>query len=202
MANQISLDTSPDSYFCDILQEAARKSQFQIKEPVTIYLIDLLKTFIQPEKLKVVIGDKHITPFNTPLALIIGEIQEVQDDYKKQKALRMIGDYSLYYSGFFQDYFNNKSFGIDYYISIGQRAYYLLKNQDKKLEETYASLSEHFTSYMDLVSEVSAHSPIKQNKDLLAVYERWTKSPSQKLTKILQDFGINPDQSFVTKKVS
>ncbi len=198
----ISLHASPDGYFCDLLNEAAKRNKMKVEERVSIYLINVLKTFIQPEKLSVKIGDKLLNPFDTPLALILHELHEVDDPFTRQKILRMLGEYSLYYSGFFGDYFNNKTYSIDYYMSIGKRSYELLKNHDVRLKETYKKLAEEFESYVSLVSEVSISSPIKQNKDILAVYERWTKSPSQQLSRVLREFGIQPDAIFITDKVS
>ena len=198
----ISLHASPDGYFCDLLKEAAKRNQIQMEERVSIYLINVLKTFIQPEKLTVKVGDKLLSPFDTPLALILSELHDVDDRLTRQRILRMLGEYSLYYSGFFGDYFNNKTYGIDYYMSIGKRSYQLLKNHDVRLKETYKKLADEFESYVNLVSEVSISSPIKQNKDILAVYERWTKAPSKQLSRVLREFGIQPDINFITEKVS
>ena len=89
----ISLHASPDGYFADLLQEAAKRNHIKVEERVSIYLISVLKTFIQPDKLTVKIGDKLLNPFDTPLALILHELHDIDDRITRQKILRMLGEY-------------------------------------------------------------------------------------------------------------
>jgi len=110
-----------------------------------------------------------------------------------------MGDTSLYVDGYFQDYFNRKTFDIDYYINMGQSAYENLSSLMKKryadehFASVYHSLSERFNTLVDVVAEIS-DSPGNNRADdnLLAIYDRWNQTKSERLRRILEEAGIEP----------
>jgi hypothetical protein len=101
-------------------------------------------------------------------------------------------------SGFFQDYFNRKTFDINYYMTMGASAYEqassLTRGQtrDDGLHETMDSLSRNFIQVVDVVAQASDSSAMQQDSSLLVLYDRWNRSGSERLRVLLEDKGIHP----------
>jgi hypothetical protein len=114
------------------------------------------------------------------------------------RIFKYLGDTSLYYAGFFQDYFNRKAFNLDYYIALGASAYsnvsVLMRDQhgDEQFTEIYAGLAEKFDAIVEVVAEVSETPGVAKPVDILAIYDRWTRNHSDRLRRILNKVGITP----------
>jgi hypothetical protein len=117
---------------------------------------------------------------------------------KQPQLYRSLGDASLYVSGFFQDYFNRKTFDINYYMTMGASAYdqasSLTRGQsrDDVFHETMESLAKNFGQIVDVVAQASDSSSMNQDSSLLILYDRWNRSGSQRIRLLLEDKGIHP----------
>jgi len=111
---------------------------------------------------------------------------------------RCLGDTSLYLSGFFQDYFNRKTFDINYYMTMGASAYEQAssltrgQSRDDGFHEVMGSLSKNFSQVVDVVAQASDSSSMNQDSSLLVLYDRWNRSGSERIRMLLEDKGINP----------
>jgi hypothetical protein len=56
----------------------------------------------------------------------------------------------------------------------------------------WKELSSTFTQAMELIAYVADSSLVHNNKNLIGVYERWTKTKSKRLYDILVEAGIDP----------
>jgi len=183
----ICLTITPGEYFKDLIGEAQVKSGISLKEEMEFYLVTLLTDFIYKS---------HDT--STPLALLLKESME-SDPEKRMRILKLLGDQSLYFAGFFQDSFNRKAIDIDYFIRMGAGAYASLaeihenrQSSTTDLPGLYHNLSLSFSDAVEIIAHVSEKSMGQSTTNLLAIYERWSKSPSSRLLKKLMENGIDP----------
>ena len=143
---------------------------------------------------------------DTPLALMLKTAEEAPPS-KSLRIFKTLGDTSLYFAGFFQDFFKSKTYNVDYYMSMGSTAYNrvsdVMKSQhgDSDFASMYRDLSSQFDNLVDIVSEVSDSRPITGAIDLLSVYENWLETRSPNLLKILEDAGFTPPQASLKNAV-
>jgi hypothetical protein len=188
------LDVKPQEYFREQVNRATSTLKVDIDDQVEFYLVNLLCDFIDISKVNKDLGVTDI--LGTPIAMMYKNAVEAPPE-QSLRLFRRLGDTSLYIAGFFQDFFNRKTFDIGYYISLGSTAYdsvssilrSVAKREDAR-SETYLKMSEDFTTLVDVVAEVSADPT--QPIDVLAVYDRWNRCKSDRLRRKLEQIGINP----------
>ena len=185
---------NPREFFREKVSQALLNQKVNLSDEVEFYLVNLLCGFISPEKLKTTLGELDL--LDTPLAIMLKHALESPPSMQL-KLYKLLGDTSLYISGYFQDYFNRKAFDLDYYVTLGSQAYShvagLVKSpQQKQFRDIYLALSENFPLLVEVVAEVSEQSGLQDNSDLLALYDRWSRSQSERLRKKLVDRGIDP----------
>lgn len=195
--------TSPKEFFHNELKSALESNKITLSKDLEFYVVNLLCTFILPEKLALQDGDYN--PLNTPLAILFEKAIEAPLD-ERLKILKSVGDTSLYLSGFFQDYFTRKTFNIDYFVSIGVSAYVNVSNLSKIVSRNprksilYEMLAGSFTDIVEVVAYMSDRLGEPKHTDILATYERWLETKSNRLLHKLKDQGIIPIQSAIKNK--
>lgn len=193
---QLQLLISPEQFFGDRVAEAIANQNIDVGDEVKFYLVNLLCEFIAPNKIDTAAGE--ISPIDTPLAIMMQQAMEAPPA-QRLRIFKLLGDSSLYVAGFFQDYFNRKTFDIGYYIDLGSSAYdnvsVLIRDQhaDAHFTSMYRLLANQFQKLVDVVAEV-AETGSDKPLDVLAVYDRWTRSHSERLLRILHKAGIMPVQ--------
>lgn len=191
----IDLNVRPAEFFREKVTTAANALNLQLDEHVEFYLVNLLCEFIDPSKLA--LNDESLQVLETPLAVFLQKALESPPD-RQIKIFKRLADSSLYVAGFFQEYFNRRAIHIDYYIDLGSASYRALaqltstESKDPKVQHVYEKLATRFSELVDLVAEVSEIPGQKSPKDILAIYDRWTRYPSDRLHRLLQDLGIHP----------
>ena len=106
------IDTRPSEFFKERVRVALTNNNMTVDNDVEFYLVTLLCNFIQPAL------DLQ-GRLDTPLALFLKEALESADSYEQQARFKVLGDLSLYVSGYFQESLNRKTIDINYYIAIG-----------------------------------------------------------------------------------
>ena len=185
------IDTRPSEFFKERVRVALTNNNITVDNDVEFYLVTLLCNFIQPAL------DLQ-GRLDTPLALFLKEALESSDSYEQQARFKVLGDLSLYVSGYFQESFNRKTIDINYYIAIGSSAYQ--KVAKLSAQSLYSKLAMSFPQLIEVVSEVSMIPGQDKPLDILATYDRWTRSHSQRLLKVLQDLGIDPISNITRTK--
>lgn len=194
-AQNIELVIGPQEYFREKVLEAKSNLNLDVQDEVEFYLVNLLCEYINPSQLAAVDGSP--LNFDTPLAVMLAKALDAPP-HKRLKILKYLGDSSLYVSGFFQDYFNRKVFDIGYYIDLGSAAYNNVSSimrelhGDEHFASMYQDMAEQFTSLVDVIAEVAQAHGADKPVDILAIYDRWTRSNSDRLARMLQRFGIVP----------
>lgn len=197
MAQEIRLTATPQEFFQERVHQAKATLKVNLPEEVEFYLVNLLCSFITVTPPKA--GAQAGVPafFEKPLAFMLRDASEAPSP-QKPALYRALGDTSLYITGFFQDYFNRKTFDIDYYIALGSTGYaQAAKHMTPNLPEsatkaTLTALAGNFVLAVDVVAEVSEQGRRTDAVDILNIYDRWTRSQSDRLRKILNEQGIDP----------
>jgi len=192
--DQDTLLINPREYFKGEVNRASKSLKVCLGEEMEFYVVNLLCDFINPQKINESMGDESI--LGTPLAMLMKKAHEAEYDDQKITTFKRLGDASLYIAGYFQDYFNRKTFDIKYYIDMGSIAYGSVSNlirKRKDQETVYSELSDHFSQLVDLVAEVSEDSRMgTKDSNILSIYDRWNRTNSARLRKILEEAGIDP----------
>jgi hypothetical protein len=193
--SQLELSLTPEAFFHEKVSNAVQSLRIEMNNDVEFYLVNLLCNFIDPQKQLPQQTEGNF--LETPLALLLKQAAE-SPLHQRLRILKQIGDTSLYMSGFFQDYFNRKIFDIGYYIAIGSSAYNTASDivrdhhNDEHFHAVYRDLAKNFVKFVDVVAEVSNVPKENRPVDILAVYDRWARSNSARLRRILEEAGIQP----------
>ena len=183
----------PADFFREKISDAASTLQLNLTDELEFYLVNLLCDFINPENLNL----DELDLLDTPLALLHKRAIESSPDMQI-RIYKKLGDISLYVTGYFQDSLYRKTVDADYYISMGSGAYrrisHLMQNhhRDEHFTRIYGDLSREFRNLVALVTELADDLPKRENPNIIAIYERWSRTGSERLRRILQDEGILP----------
>lgn len=196
---------SPYDFFHGYVSVALQKQRIVVKKEVESYLTNLLVEFIQAEKIKN--NEQDLDYFSTPIALLLNKALESSSYDERMKIFKGIGDTTLYISGYFQNYFNRKTYNVGYYIDMGIHAYSSVssivkdKFKDQHFSGIYQNLADNFSQFVEVVSDVSEEISQEQStNNVLALYERWQVNNSDRLRKKLEENGIIPLQHTVKNK--
>lgn len=182
-------------YFKNLLGSAQKNQRVQVEEPTEYYLVELLARYLDADRLFETAPDGKRD--DTPLALMLAKALE-QQAAARVAMLRKLGDTSLYISGFFSDSLNRKLVDLDYYISMGGRAYSAVHDLMRvapgggRFVNIYGELSERFGLIVNLLCEVAERSSMRSDRAVVRLYESWLKTGSSRLTKLLVDRGLLP----------
>ena len=200
MNAKLSILETPQHFFKERVDEAKLAASLSLNLDVEFYLVNLLCDFIDPTKINHALSTKDVEEknfMNRPLALIFQDALNSPETERLEK-LRRLGDISLYISGFFQDYFNRKTFDVSYYVDLGSSAYEqvaALKKSNSsntgRQSGVFRDMAREFTHLVDLIARVSeSFHPSAQ--DTLAIYEKWLNLESDRHAKNLLERGIIP----------
>ena len=193
-APQLQL-VKPEEFFREKVSKAIVNQKVQIGDDLEFYLVNLLCEFIVPGKLETLAGE--MSALETPLAIMLKEAMEAPPA-TRLKIFKYLGDTSLYFAGFFQDYFNRKTYDISYYIALGSSAYnnvsVLMRDHhgDDQFTVMYNGLADRFRDLVEVVAEVSETPGDTRPIDILAIYDRWNRNNSDRLRRMLNQVGITP----------
>jgi hypothetical protein len=186
MADAILRSASPTEFFRDLVETAMQNQHVSAHELTSFYVVNLLTGFVH--------GDVRADdgePLGTRLARALQTAGVAQRD-----RLRQVGDQSLFISGFFSDSLNRSLVDIDYYIQLGECAYRsLARNGDRTLGDVFDELSDKFTTFVDVLGEVSERTSLSSNADVLRLYEKWLRTRSRRSGDLLAARGIVPNVS-------
>lgn len=184
---KVDLEIAPRQFFLDKITAAQAKNDVTIDRDVEFYLVALLCDFIQPAQ-----RSPYLQQLDKPLALFLKETLEAPA-HEQLTRFRILGDLSLYVGGFFQESFNRRLIDVDYYIAIGSTAYHKTAARvGNSSRHVYEKLSHNFALLVELVAEVAVVPVPSRTVDILATYDRWTRSNSHRLLRTLLELGIDP----------
>lgn len=201
VSQDLSIVMQPQEFFKEQVDEARGKLKLELDEEVEFYVVNLLCEFVFSPALDV--SEESDCAFNYPLALVLKKALESPPE-RRSGIFKKMGDTSLYVAGYFQDYFNRKTFDIDYYITMGRNAFgnlsELMKHHhaDPHFASIYGEIANRFSDLVELLATISESSANENSDNLLALYDRWNQTRSERLRRILESHGIEAIP--VTKK--
>ena len=184
MPDGILRNESPTEYFRDLVESAMQHQHVAVRELTSFYVVNLLTGFVHLDRPA---ADGRDEALGVRLAKALQSPGSTQRD-----SLRRVGDTSLFISGFFSDSLNRRLVDVDYYIQLGEHAYASLARRDGPFGDVFDELSGKFAAFVDVLSEVSEHSAMTSNADLLRLYEKWLRTKSRRSGDLLAARGIVP----------
>ncbi|MCP3677816.1 MAG: hypothetical protein GY721_09565 [Deltaproteobacteria bacterium] len=181
-------EQSSTEYFKELVEQAFKHQHVDTNVMVSFYIVNLLVKCIAAEETSH--GDE-------PLAITF--TKATQSSMAEQSILfRRIGDLSLYLSGFFADSLSRKLVDVDYYISLGKSSYSHLATLETgaggqtSFANVYQELAGRFLTFTNILTEVSEQCRLTSNENILRLYERWLKTRSELVARMLREIGIEP----------
>ncbi|MDE0097739.1 MAG: hypothetical protein OXN16_00795 [Gammaproteobacteria bacterium] len=193
--SQLVVEASVADFFQGLVNEAVENQHLEASAESVCYLINLLSTFASSEALFEASPDG---PTIQPLALLYGEAMEAPSIEKRNHALKRLGDVALFISGIFSDSLNRKVVDVDYYITMGGLAYGCLSSTSRQLarwhafSEVFGELGTKFARFVDVLNEVGDQTGLRNDHDIMRLYEIWQRTGSRRARGQLQRLGIIP----------
>jgi hypothetical protein len=187
VSEQILIGKTAHEWFREMVSDALAERRIQVQEVTEFYLVNLLAGFLEKERLFVEEADGSLAV--EPLALIL--LRALDADRRTRAAqLKRLGDTALFVSGFFGDSLARSRVDVDYYISMGERAYGALAESERGLDALYEELSDRFGQFVDLFAEIAELSDLRSNRGLVRLYERFLQTRSERVARRLRDRGV------------
>jgi hypothetical protein len=167
---------SVDAFFHELVVQALHTQGVGTSESTEFYLVGLLGEFTKT----------RIT--DAPLALILAEADERGE---RVKALKEVGDTTLYMTGFFSEALRGKIVQPEYYITLGEAAYRELANRLSRstIAEIYDELAGRFPTFVDVLGTVREQIDFC-GADVTKLYQAWISSRSEWVEGRLRELGV------------
>jgi hypothetical protein len=189
VSQPILVGKSAQEWFREMVSDVLTHRKLKVQEVTEFYLVNLLTSFLEKERLFVETADGTVEA--EPLALIL--LRALETDRRARTAhLRRLGDTALFVSGFFGDSLARSVVDVNYYIAMGERAYGTLADTERAagLDELYGELSGRFEQFVDLFAEIAELSQLRSNRGLLRLYERFLLTRSERVAQLLRERGV------------
>lgn len=187
----MSIIVSPQEHFVGLVKEALSQRKIATYPQVESYLVNLLQHFLEARNLFDAEYDEHGNKQPTTLAELF-LVANNSDPITRVELLKKLADKSLYISGYFGDSLQRKLVDVDYYVNMGGTAYAVLANSVK--EDTHAKVfsifSKRFVDFVDVLTIISQKSMLKDNQNILRLYDRYLKTGSTLAKETLVELGV------------
>ena len=174
----VTTHSSVEGFFHEVLTGALDSQGVEASEPTEFYLVGLLGEFAKAR-----IPDE---PLSMRLVGTAGA-----NAAERVRALKEVGDTSLYVTGFFADSLQRKLVGVNYYVDLGQAAYreFAHRLSTSGAREVYEELAGKFPHFVDVLTEVRRHTTFL-GQDVVRLYEEWLRTRSDWVEKRLRALGV------------
>ena len=200
---RLIVDTNVREFFQGLVNDAVANQQVETTEETVYYVVNLLVAFSDSRVLF------EQTPDGLqikPLAFLYGEALEARNTNERNHALKQLGDLALFMSGIFTDNLNRKIVDVDYYIAMGGNAYGYLSDVTRDagrwqvFNEIFDELAGKFSAFVDVLGEVSENTHLRNDSDVLRLYEVWMRTGSKRSERQLRRLGIEPLSGSVSRQ--
>ncbi|HTE50835.1 MAG TPA: hypothetical protein VK698_08205 [Kofleriaceae bacterium] len=174
----VTTHASVEDFFLEVLTDALDRQGVAASPPTEFYLVGLLGEYTKAR-----ISDE-------PLSLkLVGTAGA--DAGERFRALKEVGDTSLYLAGFFAESLHRKLVGVEYYMDLGKAAYGELAQRlsTSSVREVYEELSGKFPRFVDVLAEIRSHTTFL-GQDVVALYEEWMRTRSDWVEQRLRALGV------------
>lgn len=181
-------------FFREALQTALQQQHLRVRDHTEHYIVNLLAMFARTDALFEPGADG---PRLKPLAILLAEALQEQDDHRRLRLLQRLGDVALFVAGFLAHGYPRRSVDIDYHITMGGRAYGTLsqcvrRGPRRVLAAVFAELEDKFVPLVDALNDISEGAMTHSQRDVLRLYDLWHKAGSRRAHRLLLRLGIQP----------
>lgn len=189
-AKKVVLTNDLTEFFRQEVISARADLGVRMSELTEYYLVNLLAEFARRDVKSSAVGSE-------PLAFMYKRASEATLE-QRVTLLKNLGDVALYVAGFFTEFVERSLVDVDYYISMGGNAYQNLsgivgnQRHGETMGELYSQLAVKFTELVDVLNQISDKSNQKSvnDADLLKLYDRWARTGSERIRKVLLERGL------------
>jgi hypothetical protein len=178
-------------FFRELLALAIENQRVRVQQATELYLANLLPGFLQTEAL--LVREEDGTLQRRPLALLLKEALE-EEGAARARALRRLGDTSLFVSGMFAESLSRSLVDVQYAIAMGSRAYDALgevaARHGRGPRSVWEELAEKFSQMVEVLNEVSERTLASSNAGLVRIYEKWMKTGNARIATLLSEHGV------------
>lgn len=188
----VELFISPEGYFQELVQAGLSQRKVNTYPLVQNYLVHLLHYYLDARNLY---EEPYANEGGQRQPQTLAEcylIAQNSEPAVRTEMLRKLGDKTLYISGFFGDSLSRKVVDIDYYAEIGGAAYASLAHctREDGLAKVYATFSQRFLEFVDVLTYISHQSLIKSDESILRLYDRYMRTGSELAKEKLVEMGV------------
>lgn len=182
-------------FFRDSVESALANQQLRADDHTVHYVVNLLTMFTHADQL---FDDTPDGRQLKPLAIMLAEAMDADNERQRNDALRRLGDVALFMSGFFSQMFARRMVDMDYYVAMGGNAYGSLHQRVRgtaygsAFSDVYHELARKFQGFVDVLWEVSESARASSDCDILRLYEIWTRTGSRRAGRLLSRLGVHP----------
>jgi hypothetical protein len=194
VTNSLICVSQPSAYFKELLIQALEEKKQKLTPEAEVYLVQLLSQFMNTDRLFA--RNQNGQYQEEPLVFLFKEALE-QPEVESQRALfQQVGDVSLYQAGFFQDRLLSRKVDVDYYVQLGENAYFQVAtrlpstDKHKPLKTIFEELSDQFSSLVEVLAMIGDYTLPQNERNLLRVYELWKETGSERALKWLRKSGF------------
>lgn len=193
-AERLITGTNVRAYFHDSITTALKKRNRSAEDHTIAYVTNLLAGFTRTDMLY---DHTRDGPMLRPLALLYADAVQAVSEEERQNALRRLGDVALFVSGVFPDSLSRTMVDVDYYIAMGGSAYgYLVRNASdspraRAWVEAFEELASRFCEFVELLGEVADVTSLRNESDIMRLYDTWTRTGNRRAARQLRSLGIH-----------
>ncbi|MFN3197314.1 MAG: hypothetical protein ACE366_02680 [Bradymonadia bacterium] len=178
-------------YFVDAIESASKSQRVELDDHTQSYLAELLFGFsdARPEA-RPDLG----TLMDRPVALQLSEAMSAPPG-RRFKALKHIGDYCLYLTGFFHQALHRKPVSPSYYMDVGGGAYMRAarslndRTGDNPFVALFRNLAVRFDELVEVINAISEDC-FNRDPDILRLYDRFLETGEPRLAARLTTLGV------------
>ena len=186
--------TNLAEFFRDALRGVLADQGTAVEAQTEHYVVDMLTLFARAERLHEPASDGRGLK---TLAQMLSEALEAAGTAERERALRRLGDVSLFMAGFFSRGMARSLVDVDYHIAMGGGAYGTLacsleRARRRGPARMFAELAAKFRLLVDALGEIGDAAYVYTQRDVLRLYEIWLKTGSARARRLLRRLGVEP----------
>jgi hypothetical protein len=185
----LAVDVPADAFFHEVVTVAIERRRVETSPASAAYLVSLLTEHAR---------GGLVPEVDEPFGVRLARAMQTTGGERFVR-LRALGDDVLFFSGFFAEHLERRGVPLDYAAGLGQVAYggaaSVLRVHSKQTLPVFEELSDRFSTFVELLQHVAdtlATRALRDPLDVLALYERWSRTGSGVLAEALGRLGLTP----------
>jgi hypothetical protein len=189
----LALAQDLESFFEQEVSATAHKQGLEVTPLTVDYLARILSRFSDSQKY--LVSDPNTQKKSMPVLAQMYAQTLTQNPSDQFFQFQHLGDVALFTAGFFGERIEKSLVDMDYYCAMGGMAYERAGHLRESLAHesklnVYFELAEHFGGFVEVLGEISDQKLLSNDQDMLRLYEKWLKTKSFRLFRMLAENGV------------